>query len=402
LASEPARAPAPKTAPTSANEVKTATSQGITAQFGISWLSYILIAWAGGVVLTLSAILNSGLRLRRLSRQGCALLDAEWELLLRELCEELRIHLPVMLLKSEENLMPMTWGWWRPVVMMPTEADQWPAERRRLVMQHELGHVKRWDWLTQWISRIICAFYWFNPLVWLAARRMCVERERACDDLVLSDGWKPSEYASQLIEIAARFRRVPQVAAIAMARSSGLEERVTAILDCRRKRGTIGKLAVVLIGSAVFSLEFLMGGCATVSPSRPWSLERSKVGDQLKRFVAEKQAQAEAAAEAKREEMLPEFKAIFAAAAQGDWQTMSNIFELNLAPSAPQYTGPGTKTVKDMRFTGTQWQAVMETVWAFVAFGSGDFGNGWNGRGEEDYSIAFGNGIIKNLSVNNI
>src|SRR5205085_7434506 len=92
------------------------------------------------------------------------------------------------------------------------------------------------DCLTQFIGEVACALYWFNPLPWLSARRMCVERELACDDLVLSGGCKASDYATHLIEIARSFRRMPRVAAIAMARSSALEGRISAIVDSSRPR----------------------------------------------------------------------------------------------------------------------------------------------------------------------
>src|SRR5438874_11684073 len=151
-------------------------------------------------------------------------------------------------------------------MLLPAEAGQWSAERRRIVLLHELAHVKRWDCLTQMITRIVCAFYWFNPLVWVAVRRMCIERERACDDLVLNSGCKASEYASHLVAIAGKFRRAPQVAAIAVARPSGLERRIRAILDGRRNRDRIAKIASVFIALAFLGLEFLIGANAVKIP----------------------------------------------------------------------------------------------------------------------------------------
>ena len=207
-------------------------------------------AWVVGVVLVLLSITSGQLRLHRFSRRTQAVHDAAWMTLLKEACETLQLRRVLTLLQPAENLMPLTWGWWRPVVLLPAEADNWPLERRRIVLLHELAHVKRWDCLTQPAANIVCALFWFNPLVWLAARRMCVERERACDDLVLNSGCKASEYAGHLVDIAQSFRRIPQVAAIAMARQSGLEQRVEAILDGRRNRSRIATLTVAGLAAA--------------------------------------------------------------------------------------------------------------------------------------------------------
>ena len=53
----------------------------------------------------------------------------------------------------------------------------------------------------QLLAQIACALHWFNPLVWFAAWRLGLERERACDDLVLASGVRPSAYAGHLLEI---------------------------------------------------------------------------------------------------------------------------------------------------------------------------------------------------------
>jgi bla regulator protein blaR1 len=176
--------------------------RGLATEFHTGWLAVAIGVWLTGVLVVLSSMAIGRLWLRHLRRRTHALNGAGWAELLGELRVTLKIRRPVLLVQSPDRVMPATWGWWRPVILLPAEADNWSLDRRRMVLLHELAHVKRWDCLTQTIAGIASALHWFNPLVWLAARRMCVERERACDDLVLSGGWKPSVYATHLVDIA--------------------------------------------------------------------------------------------------------------------------------------------------------------------------------------------------------
>jgi beta-lactamase regulating signal transducer with metallopeptidase domain len=108
----------------------------------------------------------------------------------------------VRVVETDAAGVPMTWGFIRPVLLLPRGAGQWPAGRLRLVLLHELAHIERHDWLAQVLAEAACALYWFHPLVWGAARRLRIESERACDDRVLAAGVAPAEYARQLLEIA--------------------------------------------------------------------------------------------------------------------------------------------------------------------------------------------------------
>ena len=102
------------------------------------------------------------------------------------------------------------------------------------VLEHELGHIRRFDNLTQRLALAVCAIHWFNPLFWLAARRMEAEAEVAADDFAILRGMKASSYAAELLGIAAPLRLSGGSCALtqtAMVKSLTLEERLERILD---------------------------------------------------------------------------------------------------------------------------------------------------------------------------
>lgn len=129
---------------------------------------------------------------------------------------------------------PMTWGVFRPVIALPSEAVAWSPDRLRVVLLHEQAHVARHDFLTQLLASLTCAVYWFNPLVWLGAAAMRREREKACDDAVLRHGAKASDYAQHLLDLATS-TRVPAMA-VPMAQTTHLESRIKAALNPRTRR----------------------------------------------------------------------------------------------------------------------------------------------------------------------
>jgi beta-lactamase regulating signal transducer with metallopeptidase domain len=163
-----------------------------------------MAVWMAGFAFVLLRTLTGLASLWWLERGSRLETSSSWLELLRRLVAGLRLRRAVTLLKSHRRQMPMTWGVMRPKLLLPEESEEWPEERRRVVLLHELAHARRWDYATNLLTRLACALWWFNPLVWLAARQMAAERERACDDIVLNHGAKPAAYAEQLLGIAAR------------------------------------------------------------------------------------------------------------------------------------------------------------------------------------------------------
>ena len=149
---------------------------------------------------------------------------------------------------SDAVTVPMVWGFFRPVILLPADANNWQAERQRAVLLHELGHIQRRDWLMQTIAQLTCALYWFNPLVWFATRQMRTEAEQACDDHVLNAGYQSTDYAQHLLDIVRNVKAAGSAAraAVAMARQSKIEERLRTVLAENRNRHPVTKVAVAI------------------------------------------------------------------------------------------------------------------------------------------------------------
>ena len=162
--------------------------------------------------------------------------------------------------------MPMTWGTLAPRILLPAEALSWPADRRRLVLLHELAHVARRDSLGRSAASLACALYWFHPGAWFAARRMRLEQECAADDRVLALGAPARGYALSLLDLARRIGETsrPDHAA-AMAGMCQLERRVVAITTPARR----DQPGLAFLAAATVAASFVMLVTAAGVPVRP-------------------------------------------------------------------------------------------------------------------------------------
>jgi TonB family protein len=195
---------------------------------------FVLLAWAIGFSFVLCRVFAGLTRLAWVSTRSKPLFDNDWMRTVLGLSEFHKISRSVRLLQCNSPLaMPLTWGIFRPVIVLPSSAAHWDDERRRIVLSHELAHIARQDWFLQICAELARAIYWFHPLVWVAAARLRQESERASDDAVLLSGVAPSQYASQLLDLARTLENTGRAwsTALAIARPSNLERRFAAMLN---------------------------------------------------------------------------------------------------------------------------------------------------------------------------
>jgi TonB family protein len=218
-----------------------------------------LLAWTVGASFFLLRLLVGLARLAWVSAHAKPVFDDDWMHTVLELSKFHKIGRPVrLLLRNSSTAMPLTWGIFRPVIVLPSSALQWSEDCRCIVLSHELAHISRHDWFLQICAELTRAIYWFHPLVWLAAAQLRQESERASDDAVLRSGIAPSSYASQLLDLARTLENSGRAwsTALAIARPSNLERRFAAMLNPSVNRSRLSFRTSLLIPLLALCLLF--------------------------------------------------------------------------------------------------------------------------------------------------
>jgi beta-lactamase regulating signal transducer with metallopeptidase domain/predicted nucleic acid-binding Zn-ribbon protein len=227
-----------------------------------SILTLLLATWLIGSIVATGALVLSLLRVRRLIRTAVPLDETCWRDAAAAVGARLRLRRPARLLVGSGVRTPMAGGIWRLVVFLPSSALGWSAERREIVLAHELAHLAGRDPLRHLAARLAVALYWFHPLAWIAARESSVAREQACDEAVLALGTRPSVYAQVLLDLAESLQApAPALAALPMVERSLLEARLMAILNHDIRRATPRRVLAPALGLVLLT--------AVVSASQP-------------------------------------------------------------------------------------------------------------------------------------
>jgi beta-lactamase regulating signal transducer with metallopeptidase domain len=220
-------------------------------------VTWIWITGAAGILCYLLMGHIAAWRLYRNTRR----MQTPWIEEAERLARELRIKRGLCFVESAQVSVPLVLHLWRPIIVMPEAAAEWRWGRIRAVLLHELAHIKRNDAHIQTLVQMACAAYWFNPLVWLAAHQLRLERERACDDSVLMAGTSGVDYATHLCEIAhagSASASAPFAIGLAVHRSQ-LEQRLVAILNPRTQRHSATVLGRVMVALPVLFVALAAG-----------------------------------------------------------------------------------------------------------------------------------------------
>ena len=231
-------------------------------------------AWGLGLLVSLLRIVRSEAALRRLARTSRDVTDPRLLELAAEAVSSFRLVRAPLLVESRDVRTPLAFGVFHPVVALPESFGRKMEDSAlRAILRHELAHLARRDNLTDRVTQVVKALFWFLPPVRFALRRLGEEREKACDAIAVARETNPFSYTRALVELARSHAHPFPALGIVDGRDGfrTLRNRIAFMIEISHSRKDIMKrkraLTVMLIAGTV--IASMMAGCARLATASP-------------------------------------------------------------------------------------------------------------------------------------
>jgi len=189
------------TLPIIADSFDSAQSIQITSTLE-QYLPMITLIWVIGAVLYAIRLSGGFVQLYRFKKIGVSDVPNEWQDRFNALLKKSNITKCVKLLQSTKVDVPLVFGYFKPVVLIPIGMiSGFSTDQVEAILLHELAHIKRHDFLFNTIQSIIEVIFYYHPVIWWLSAQIRKEREHCCDDQILSIGVDKIVYARALSNV---------------------------------------------------------------------------------------------------------------------------------------------------------------------------------------------------------
>jgi len=214
----------------------------------LSWFNMILGIWIVGAIASGLYFFVNHIRFRKNIRDAVPVTN-EYVLEWQRYNSTFR---PIKIKQSEKINSPLTYGIFKPTIILPDIIELYEEEELKHILAHEYVHIRRFDYISKIALAATLSIHWFNPFVWLMYILANRDIELSCDEIVLKalDKKSSANYAMTLINAADSQNQ------LAMLHSGfakhALEERVKAILETKKKSNISATFAIVLTVMILF------------------------------------------------------------------------------------------------------------------------------------------------------
>lgn len=200
-----------------------------------SYFPFIVALYVAGIGFQLIVLTSSYLKLKQLKHTYISAMPNEWLNVAQETIAKLGITKKVKCYLSEKVNVPLAVGFLKPVVLFPIGlVAQLDIKQVEAILIHELSHIRRNDYILNLMKTGIETVLFFNPFVWLTSRFIQIEREHACDDLVVKFTNSPITYAHALLKLELlKENRTPALSLAATGKNQHLYQRIKRITDMK-------------------------------------------------------------------------------------------------------------------------------------------------------------------------
>ena len=220
----------------------------------------LCILWVGGVIIASAKMCVEALRMRRARRRSRPFTFTEIG------CPQLQWTRPTaaLLALSPEVRTPILSGIICPMILIPADITEWTSPQERgWMLEHEMAHLLRRDNLIVILQALLGIIFFFHPLVRYALNQLSLERELACDDLVVHGGASSLLYAESLLKAAGRSMPSQAVTArVPFASRKSLQKRIDNIMNTDHSLKPFRSLVCLALTAALLLAVASLLGCA--------------------------------------------------------------------------------------------------------------------------------------------
>ena len=214
-----------------------------------------------GILLQLFVIVKGYNQLSKLKKDSLSAIPESWKTIFEQVTTHLKINKTIRFHLSAIVNVPLVIGYLKPVVLFPLAlVNQLDNDQVEAILIHELSHIRRNDFLLNLIKTAIETLLFYNPFVWMAGRFIHIEREHACDDLVLKITGKPLNYAHALLKLELlKDKNSPAYALAATGKTQNLYQRIKRITNMKTNYlNAKQQMAALTLGIAcLFSIAWI-------------------------------------------------------------------------------------------------------------------------------------------------
>lgn len=245
--------------------------------------SVLLLLWLLGLGWQCVLLLQAWRRARQLKIASQPVRDARLLLYCSELSWRFGLRHVPYLMASEEAYSPLLFGIVSPTIIFPSPLlNSCPPEQLRLMLAHELAHLKRKDLLWNWLPTIGRVLFFFHPLLWLAQREWKLTQEMACDEMViLQTNASPSDYGKALLKVSEQCHSTQQRSLVTVGVAESFETLKRRLIAMKSlKPIPRRKLVAMSVATAIVAFVGIVPWRLVAQPSKPTEqtlLQRSRV-----------------------------------------------------------------------------------------------------------------------------